>query len=509
MQVRRAKWSKVVVLGAVALVAVGLAAVRADAAGDLVAHWRLDDTAGSTALDATGNGNTGSVEGAVSVAGRVGSALRFDGVDDVVRVPATLSLQPAQVSVEAWVRRDGSPGIYRHIVAKGATDCVASSYALYTGPDGGLAFYISNGQKFTLSPDAGAGIWDGNWHRATGTFDGSTVRLYVDGREVGSGSPTSLAIRYDRATSTDLTIGAYKGSCADHDFSGDIDEVKVWNGALAASEIIDPDVTAPTIEPSLTGTPGTDGWYVSTVDLTWLVGDPESGLLATDGCEDAAVDSDTAGAAFTCSATNGAGLSSSESVSVKLDLTDPAVTCGSAPTFDLGQVGQRVAATVTDAGSGPAAASVSSAVVDTSTPGAGTASVTGSDRAGRTTTVACPYAVEYDFRGFYFPVRNLPAVNLVKAGFLVPIIFSVGGDRGTAILAPGAPTSVPIACSPHNPIAAVGESSTTGRIGLQYVRLFKVYLYVWKTSPSWAGTCRQFVLTLADGTRHRADFRFR
>ena len=248
---------------------------------------------------------------------------------------------------------------------------------------------------------------------------------------------------------------------------------------------------------------------MSAVDLSWIAGDPESGLLSPDGCEDASVDADTSGASFTCSATNGAGLSASKTVDVKLDLTDPVITCGSTPSFDLGQAGQRVHATVSDAGSGPVAVSVTSAVVDTSRPGSATAAVTGRDKAGRTTTTACPYAVEYDFRGFYFPVRNQPFVNLVKAGFPVPIIFSVGGDRGTAILAPGAPTSTPTACSPHSPLAAVEESSTTGQIGLQYIRLLRVYLYVWKTSPSWAGTCRQFVLTLADGSRHRADFRFR
>ena len=118
-----------------------------------------------------------------------GSALRFDGVDDVVRVPTSLALQPAKVSVEAWVRRSGSPGIYRHIVAKGATDCVASSYALYSGPDGGLAFYISNGRTFTISPDAGVDVWDGNWHRATST---STARRCASTSTAARSAPAAL-----------------------------------------------------------------------------------------------------------------------------------------------------------------------------------------------------------------------------------------------------------------------------------------------------------------------------
>ena len=55
----------------------------------------------------------------------------------------------------------------------------------------GLEFYISQngGLTYAISPDAGAGIWDGNWHFVVGTYDGLNVRLYVDGKQVGNGTP--------------------------------------------------------------------------------------------------------------------------------------------------------------------------------------------------------------------------------------------------------------------------------------------------------------------------------
>ena len=60
---------------------------------------------------------------------------------------------------------------------------MASSYALYTGSNGGLRFYVSDGGAgASLSPAAGPELWDGQWHAVAGTFDGQTVRFYLDGQ---------------------------------------------------------------------------------------------------------------------------------------------------------------------------------------------------------------------------------------------------------------------------------------------------------------------------------------
>ena len=101
---------------------------------------------------------------------------------------------------------------------------------------------------------------------------------------------------------------------------------------------------------------------------------------------------DTAGRTFTCNATSFGGTGTASTV-VKRDRTPPTVTCQSpAPTFSLGQFGARVTATVTDATSGPKAAALNGAA-NTATAGAHTAPLTGSDRAGNTTTTQCAYNV--------------------------------------------------------------------------------------------------------------------
>jgi Ca2+-binding RTX toxin-like protein len=152
------------------------------------------------------------------------------------------------------------------------------------------------------------------------------------------------------------------------------------------------DYSPPVITPTLTGTLGSNGWYRSNVSLTWDVTDAESPIDSQTGCDQASVTADTAGTSFTCDATS-AGGTSSATATVKRDATPPTVTCQSpAPVYSLGQVGARVQATVTDDTSGPLSASVSGPAA-TGAKGSFTAPVTGSDRAGNTTTVRCAYTV--------------------------------------------------------------------------------------------------------------------
>jgi hypothetical protein len=107
---------------------------------------------------------------------------------------------------------------------------VTASYGLYTGTGGGIVFYVSNGVSVSLSPDAGAQIWDGDWHRVLGTFDGAVVRLYVDGREVGTGTPSNVVLAYGLPDNDRFYIGDYRGTCTSSlGFVGDIDAVRVGN----------------------------------------------------------------------------------------------------------------------------------------------------------------------------------------------------------------------------------------------------------------------------------------
>jgi hypothetical protein len=247
-----------------AIAAVVFAAAGATASADTtpVGQWHLDEGSGTVAADSSGYGDTGTVVGGAAWAtGRFGFGLSFNGTTALVQIPDGPQLEPtATVTVSAWVEHAGSPGRYRYIVAKGETGCNSASYGLYTGANGGLAFYAANGAgvSYVVSPDASTSVWDGNWHLVVGTYDGTAVRVYVDGIQTGSGTPRSGPLAYPSADSNSLFIGSYpKGpniaGCQAGGFLGLIDEVTIWDHALSPTDV------SGLMPGSASGTPGGSG----------------------------------------------------------------------------------------------------------------------------------------------------------------------------------------------------------------------------------------------------------
>jgi len=126
---------------------------------------------------------------------------------------------------------------------------------------------------------------------------------------------------------------------------------------------------------------------------------------------------------------------------------------------------------------------------------------------------------EYAFSGFFSPVDHPEvATNKAKAGSAIPVKFSLGGDQGLDIFATGTnpttnetftyPTSTAMACDSTARLDAIEETVTAGGSSLQYDASLDQYTYVWKTDKAWAGTCRQLIVKLDDGTYHRANFQF-
>jgi hypothetical protein len=242
MKVLRRYYGATVVLVAACLVL----PATASAYSPLRGWWPMNERSGQVVYDWSGNGNhgqLGSTPGAddndptrINGIFGLGSALRFDG-NDFVTIPDSPSLRPERVTASAWFRGAESPGPFKYVVAKGADECEASSFALYTGNGGGLAFYIYDGASWVRSPEIDASVWDGRWHHAAGTYDGSTVRLFIDGRQVGAGTPTDIAIEYDLPSPAGA-LGAYQGSCALY-LVGDVDGVSIWDRALPVGQIGD------------------------------------------------------------------------------------------------------------------------------------------------------------------------------------------------------------------------------------------------------------------------------
>jgi hypothetical protein len=113
------------------------------------------------------------------------------------------------------------------------------------------------------------------------------------------------------------------------------------------------DNSAPVIAPTATGTTGANGWYVSDVHLVWSVVDAESPVISADtACATAKdITTDTEGTVFTCSATSTGGTTS-ESVTIKRDVTRPVITFGAHLPSYKNNESISITCTATDATSG-------------------------------------------------------------------------------------------------------------------------------------------------------------
>jgi hypothetical protein len=166
--------------------------------------------------------------------------LTINDASDILDTQDRPDLRLSKFSVAAWFRTTSVPDgddDYGFIANKGGSGTDSSgknqNYGLWTTTSGKLSggFETSSGSNKYVTSDKS--YVDGQWHHGVVTFDGSNVRLYVDGIQVKSTSTTSLP---DKSGNQPLRIGANSLSVRDI-FVGDIDEVGVWNKALYSSEI--------------------------------------------------------------------------------------------------------------------------------------------------------------------------------------------------------------------------------------------------------------------------------
>jgi immune inhibitor InhA-like protein len=112
------------------------------------------------------------------------------------------------------------------------------------------------------------------------------------------------------------------------------------------------------------------------------------------------------------------------------------------------------------------------------------------------------------FTGFFPPLSK----DNYNAGSTIPVKFSLGLNLGLDILASGSPVSRQINCSPNGCGATVGIGPwepTRSELGLQYDPMANQYIYYWKTSNAWSGTCRELEVILQDGRQFRTKLNFR
>jgi len=198
-------------------------------AGSHMGVWHLDEEqagtgASNTYSDATGFGYNGS--DFVSATGRtgiIGYGKELDGVDDYIVMPSFPATGYDFLTVSCWVRLNPQEH-WRHIVGM-SDQYIQPGFALGREWDGRHKFYVSvDHTKRSIQTNAGSFSNDGTvWYHMAGTYDGTTMRLYVNGTQVTSA--TYAGSMQPRPTSR-LMIGRESWSPEAH-MKGCVDEVRV------------------------------------------------------------------------------------------------------------------------------------------------------------------------------------------------------------------------------------------------------------------------------------------
>ncbi len=196
-----------------------------------VGYWRLNEGSGTTAADSSGRGNDGTTSGATWTTSADGSgALSFDGVNDIVSVPDAAILDPTtRLSIEAWLRPSvtwGTGSFYAVVSKYGAP---STGYQLVWHKDGYFYLYVGG----VVARSAYMTLTAGQWIHVAATYAGGTTgKIYVDGVDRTRVTATGAF----RPNGSILALGAQSGTPT-YWMPGTLDEVKIYNRAIAPGEL--------------------------------------------------------------------------------------------------------------------------------------------------------------------------------------------------------------------------------------------------------------------------------
>jgi YD repeat-containing protein len=201
-------------------------------------YWRLADT-GTTAADSSSSGNPGTyVNGptivSALIAGEQNNARRFDGSNDYVNLSPTPFGTPTTYSAEAWVRTAAtkSSGTY-HVLVTDSNFDFSNGFTLAVDSSNRPLFSVASSSRNARATSSVA-IAVNTTHHVVGTYDGSRIRIYVDGVERGN-------VVYNGGTNWAGGRDIFLGRAFVQSFgylNGTLDEVALYTGVMPAATVL-------------------------------------------------------------------------------------------------------------------------------------------------------------------------------------------------------------------------------------------------------------------------------
>jgi len=208
---------------------------------ELVAHWPLD----TDANDATGNGNDGQIANGtvlfenIGASNRTGNAASFPD-NGRIDIPYSPDLNPESFTVALWAKPSSTGGYASPITSRNDVNGGQSThgYIIYNDSGGNWNFWTGDGNPGwdTLS---GGPVSINEWTHLAISYDSETETktIWINGIEKGSDSAPNQYSLNGSVDAMDLHLGAGQDDGANFFFSGDIDDVGIWNEALPEEEI--------------------------------------------------------------------------------------------------------------------------------------------------------------------------------------------------------------------------------------------------------------------------------
>lgn len=205
-----------------------------------VGYWRLGEATGITIADESGHGREATLAGGVSlgqpgaIADDPSTAAAFNGTNAYASIGQNFDfVGNAPFSVEAWIKPTLYDSIVRHFITKQDRPPVTKvGYAILVNAAEGLKFerYVTNSGLEALAPAPPLNVYA----HVVGTYDGASLRLYVNGVLAAGPTPDP---RVSTATAAPALIGSERPGGGQH-FAGSIDETAIYDRALTAAQIL-------------------------------------------------------------------------------------------------------------------------------------------------------------------------------------------------------------------------------------------------------------------------------
>ena len=197
---------------------------------DLVAAFGFEEGSGTIFADSSGNNLTGTKGGATWAPGRFGTALAFDGANDMATVLDSPLLDLTDsMTLEAWVYPVSTSNIATILLKEGPGQLAYALYASTFKDRPSAELFISSGPS--VEARSFVSLSTNAWSHMAASFDGVTLRLYINGVLVGNRTRSgSIA-----TSNSPLRIGG--NTLGDEYFAGRIDEVRIYGRVLSATEI--------------------------------------------------------------------------------------------------------------------------------------------------------------------------------------------------------------------------------------------------------------------------------